>query len=347
MIKYFRGLFSKDISIDLGTANTLIYVRDRGVVLNEPSVVALRHHHSHRTVVAVGLDAKRMLGRTPADITAVRPLKDGVIADFDVAERMLTYFIVKTHENAFIKPCPRVLICVPCKSTELERRAIRESAEGAGARDVQMLEEPMAAAIGAGLPVQEAVGTMVVDIGGGTSEIAVLSLSGIVHSESIRIGGDRCDEAIVDYVRRTKGILIGETTAERVKEGVGMSHAINEEMEVQIMGRDLAKGVPDSLTLTSQEIFEALMPTIEGIIRSIQGVLEKTPPELAADIGERGLMLTGGGALMRGLSHMMSEALELPVIVADDPISCVARGGGKVWEFVDQGNIYDFLPNLP
>lgn len=347
MIKFFRGFFSKDLSIDLGTANTLIYVRDRGVVLNEPSVVALRHNNSHRSVVAVGLDAKRMLGRTPADITAVRPLKDGVIADFDVAERMLTYFITKAHENAFIRPSPRVLICVPCKSTELERRAIRESAESAGARDVQMIEEPMAAAIGAGLPVQEAVGTMVVDIGGGTSEIAVLSLSGIVHSESIRIGGDRCDEAVVDYVRRTKGMLIGDTTAERVKEGIGVSHAVNEEMEVQVMGRDLARGVPDSLTLTSREIFEALEPTIEGIIRGVQGVLEKTPPELAADIGERGLMLTGGGALMRGLSNMMSESLELPVIVAEDPISCVARGGGRVWELVDQGNRYDFLPDLP
>lgn len=347
MFKYFRGLFSKDLSIDLGTANTLIYVRDRGIVLNEPSVVALKHTSKHRSVVAVGLDAKRMLGRTPADITAVRPLKDGVIADFDVAERMLTYFITKVHENAFIRPSPRVLICVPCKSTELERRAIRESAESAGARDVQMIEEPMAAAIGAGLPVQEAVGTMVVDIGGGTSEIAVLSLSGIVHSESIRIGGDRCDEAIVDYVRRAKGMLIGDTTAERVKEGVGVSHAIKEEMEVQVMGRDLARGVPASLTLSSREIFEALEPTIEGIVRGVQGVLEKTPPELAADIGERGLMLTGGGALMRGLSSLMAESLELPVIVAEDPISCVARGGGKVWEFVDQGNRYDFLPDLP
>ena len=347
MIKFFRGFFSKDLSIDLGTANTLIYVRDRGVVLNEPSVVALKHSNNHRSVVAIGLDAKRMLGRTPADITAVRPLKDGVIADFDVAERMLTYFITKAHENAFIRPSPRVLICVPCKSTELERRAIRESAESAGARDVQMIEEPMAAAIGAGLPVQEAVGTMVVDIGGGTSEIAVLSLSGIVHSESIRIGGDRCDEAIVDYVRRTKGMLIGDTTAERVKEGVGVSFVVNEEMEVQVMGRDLARGVPDSLTLTSREIFEALEPTVLGIVRGVQGVLEKTPPELAADIGERGLMLTGGGALMRGLSTLIAEQLELPVVVAEDPISCVARGGGRVWEFVDQGNRYDFLPDLP
>lgn len=349
MFKYFRGLFSKDLSIDLGTANTLIYVRGKGIVLNEPSVVALKQtSNNNRSVVAVGLDAKRMLGRTPADITAVRPLKDGVIADFDVAERMLTYFISKVHENSFIRPSPRVLICVPCQSTELERRAIRESAEGAGARDVQMIEEPMAAAIGAGLPVQEAVGTMILDIGGGTSEIAVLSLSGIVHSESIRIGGDRCDEAIVDYVRRTKGILIGDSSAERVKVGIGVSHAINEEMEVQVTGRDLAKGAPSSVTLTSKEVFEALEAATGDIIRGVRGVLEKTPPELTADIGERGLMLTGGGALMRGLDMLISESLELPVIVAEDPISCVARGGGKVWEFLDEGNdSYDFLPDLP
>ena len=341
MLKNFRGLFSRDLSIDLGTANTLIYVRDQGIVLNEPSVVALRINGNQKSVAAVGLDAKRMLGRTPGNITAIRPLKDGVIADFLVTEKMLKYFIAKVHENSWINPSPRVLICVPCKSTEVERRAIRESALSAGARDVRLVEEPMAAAIGAGLPVHEAVGTMVVDIGGGTTEIAIISLNGVVYSESVRVGGDRFDEAITAHVRRNYGSLIGEATAERIKKEIGCAYvgASTEIREIDVRGRNLAEGVPRSFTLNSDEILESLQEPLSAIVQAVKSALEQSPPELASDIAESGLVLTGGGALLRDLDKLLSEETGLPVIVADDPLTCVARGGGKAMELMDTYDI--------
>jgi len=336
MFKKIRGMFSSDLSIDLGTANTLIYVRDRGIILDEPSVVAIRHNGNQKTVAAVGVEAKRMLGRTPGNITAIRPMKDGVIADFHVTEKMLQYFISKVHENSLLKPSPRVLVCVPCKSTQVERRAIKESALGAGAREVYIIEEPMAAAIGAGLPVAEASGSMVIDIGGGTTEIAIISLNGIVTSESIRVGGDRFDEAITTYVRRQYGSLIGDATAERIKTEIGMAYHTGEELQIDVRGRNLAEGIPRSFVLTSTEILEALQEPLAQIVQAIKGVLEQSPPELAADIGETGLVLTGGGALLRELDRLISEETGLPVIIADDPLTCVARGGGMALELMDK-----------
>ncbi|MCO4786197.1 rod shape-determining protein [Marinomonas atlantica] len=336
MFKKIRGMFSSDLSIDLGTANTLIYVRDRGIVLDEPSVVAIRHNGNQKTVASVGVDAKRMLGRTPGNITAIRPMKDGVIADFHVTEKMLQYFISKVHENSMLKPSPRVLVCVPCKSTQVERRAIKESALGAGAREVFIIEEPMAAAIGAGLPVAEASGSMVIDIGGGTTEIAIISLNGIVTSESIRIGGDRFDEAITTYVRRQYGSLIGDATAERIKTEIGMAYHTGEELQIDVRGRNLAEGVPRAFTLKSSEILEALQEPLAQIVHAIKGVLEQSPPELAADIAESGLVLTGGGALLREIDRLISDETGLPVIVADDPLTCVARGGGMALEMMDK-----------
>jgi len=337
IFKRFRGVFSNDLSIDLGTANTLIYVRGQGIVLNEPSVVALRQDYSSGTarVVAVGLEAKRMLGRTPGNITATRPLKDGVIADFYVTEKMLQHFIHKVHQNKFLRPSPRVLVCVPCGSTQVERRAIRESAMGAGAREVYLIEEPMAAAMGSGMPVEEASGSMVVDIGGGTTEVAIISLSGIVYSASVRIGGDRFDEAIVNYVRRNYGILIGETTAERIKQEIGTAFPGSEIRELEVRGRNLAEGVPRSFNLNSNEVLEALQEPLSGIIGAIRAALEQAPPELAADIAERGMILTGGGALLRDLDKLCMEETSLPVIVAEDPLTCVARGGGRALELMD------------
>ena len=336
MFKRLRGLFSSDLSIDLGTANTLIYVRGRGIVLDEPSVVAIRQSGNMRSVAAVGTDAKRMLGRTPGNITAIRPMKDGVIADFTVTEQMLQHFIRKVHQSTFLTPSPRVLVCVPCMSTQVERRAIRESAEGAGAREVFLIEEPMAAAIGAGLPVDEAQGSMVVDIGGGTTEIAIISLNGVVYSESIRVGGDRFDEAITAYVRRHYGSLIGEATAERIKEEIGCAYPGGELREIDVRGRNLAEGIPRSFTLNSHEILEALQETLGSIVAAIKSALEQSPPELASEIAERGLVLTGGGALLRDLDKLIAEETGLPVIVAEDPLTCVARGGGKALEMIDQ-----------
>ncbi|MBF8221145.1 MULTISPECIES: rod shape-determining protein [Halomonadaceae] len=336
MFKRLRGLFSSDLSIDLGTANTLIYVRGRGIVLDEPSVVAIRQSGNMRSVAAVGSDAKRMLGRTPGNITAIRPMKDGVIADFTVTEQMLQHFIRKVHQSTFLTPSPRVLVCVPCMSTQVERRAIKESAEGAGAREVFLIEEPMAAAIGAGLPVEEAQGSMVVDIGGGTSEIAIISLNGVVYSESIRVGGDRFDEAIIAYVRRHYGSLIGEATAERIKQEIGCAYPGGELREIDVRGRNLAEGIPRSFTLNSHEILEALQETLSSIVTAVKSALEQSPPELASDIAERGLVLTGGGALLRDLDKLISEETGLPVIVAEDPLTCVARGGGKALEMIDQ-----------
>ena len=336
MLKHLRGAFSNDLSIDLGTANTLIYVRGRGIVLNEPSVVAIRHHNGHKIVEAVGAEAKRMLGRTPGNITAIRPLKDGVIADFQVTEKMLQHFIRKVHENSWFSPSPRVLISVPCLSTEVEKRAIRESAMGAGAREVRLIEEPRAAAIGAGLKVAEASGSMVVDIGGGTTEIAVISLNGVVYSDSVRIGGDRFDEAIVNYVRRNYGSVIGDATAERIKQEIGCAFAGSEMREIDVRGRNLAEGVPRSFTLNSDEVLEALQDPLAGIVQAVKSALEQSPPELASDIAESGVVLTGGGALLRDIDRLLSNETGLPFIIADDPLTCVARGGGMAMEMNDK-----------
>ncbi len=338
MFKNLRGYFSNDLSIDLGTANTLIYVRGRGIVLNEPSVVAIREESSRggRVVQAVGAEAKMMLGRTPGNITAIRPLKDGVIADFTVTEKMLQHFIKKAHGSRYFRPSPRVLVCVPYGSTQVERRAIRESAEGAGARKVYIIEEPMAAAIGAGMPVGEARGSMVLDIGGGTSEVAVISLNGIVYAASVRIGGDRFDEAIMSYVRRNYGILIGEATAERVKHEIGAAYPGQEVREISIRGRNLSEGVPRAFTLNSNEILEALQEPLQGIVGAVKAALEQTPPELGADVADRGIVLTGGGALLRDLDKLLMEETGLPVIVAEEPLTCVALGGGKALELLDE-----------
>ena len=343
MFKRIRGLFSNDLSIDLGTANTLIYVREGGIILDEPSVVAIRQHNNQKSVAAVGVDAKRMLGRTPGNITAIRPLKDGVIADFQVTEKMLQHFIKKVHKNSFIRPSPRVLVCVPCQATEVERRAIRESVISAGARDVRLIEEPMAAAIGAGLPVYEAVGTMVIDIGGGTTEIAVISLNGVVYSQSVRVGGDRFDDSIIAYVRRTQGSLIGDSTAERIKQEIGAAFPSDVVKEIDVRGRNLAEGIPRSFTLNSHEVLEALQEPLQIIVQSVKGALEQTPPELAADIAESGIVLTGGGSLLQGLDQLLANETGLPVIIAEDPLTCVARGGGKALEMMDNMGLSDLL----
>ena len=335
VLRRIRGMFSNDLSIDLGTANTLIYVRGKGIVLDEPSVVAIRTHNGQKIIEAVGKDAKRMLGRTPGNITAIRPLKDGVIADFQVTEKMLQAFISRAHENTLIRPSPRVLVCVPCKSTQVERRAIRESAYGAGARDVRLIEEPMAAAIGAGMKVDEASGSMVVDIGGGTTEIAIISLNGIVYSESVRVGGDRFDEAIVSYVRRKFGSLIGDATAERIKMEIGTAFAGGETYEIDVRGRNLAEGIPRSFKLNTEDVLEALQEALSAIVGAVKSALEQSPPELAADISEKGVMLTGGGALLRNMDKLLESETGLPVYIAEDPLTCVARGGGMALEMMD------------
>lgn len=339
MLKRLRGLFSNDLSIDLGTANTLIYVRGKGIVLDEPSVVAIRQGHNNnsgtKSIAAVGLEAKLMLGRTPGHITAIRPMKDGVIADFTVTEKMLQYFIHKVHATRYFKPSPRVLVSVPCGSTQVERRAIRESAAGAGAREVHLIEEPMAAAIGAGMPVSEACGSMVLDIGGGTTEVGVLSLNGIVYSESVRIGGDRFDEAIIAYVRRHYGSLIGEATAERIKIEIGTAYPGKDVREISVRGRNLTEGIPRSFKLNSNEILEALQEPLQGIVTAVRTALERTPPELGSDIAERGMVLTGGGALLKDLDKLLMEETGLPVVTADEPLTCVARGGGRALEMIE------------
>ncbi|MCF7985861.1 MAG: rod shape-determining protein [Thiohalocapsa sp.] len=338
MLRRLRGMFSNDLSIDLGTANTLIYTRGQGIVLNEPSVVAIRQEGSsgRKSVAAVGEEAKLMLGRTPQNITAIRPMKDGVIADFTVTEKMLQYFLHKVHESRIMRPSPRVLVCVPCGSTQVERRAIKESAVGAGAREVYLIDEPMAAAIGAGLPVDEPRGSMVLDIGGGTSEVAVISLNGIVFSNSVRVGGDTFDDAIVSYVRRNYGTFIGEATAERIKHAIGSAFPGSEVTEIEVKGRNLAEGMPRSFTLNSNEILEALQEPLMGIVMAVKQALEQTPPELGADVAERGIVLTGGGALLRDIDRLVAEETGLPVVIADDPLTCVARGGGKALEMIDE-----------
>ncbi|MCY4016386.1 MAG: rod shape-determining protein [Gammaproteobacteria bacterium] len=338
MFKKIRGLFSNDLAIDLGTANTLIYARDKGIVLDEPSVVAIRDQGGQKSVTAVGKEAKFMLGRTPGNIVAIRPLKDGVIADFQVTEKMLQYFINKVHENFFFPPSPRVLVCVPCKATPVERRAIRESVLGAGARKVQLIEEPMAAAIGAGLPVEQACGSMVVDVGGGTTEIAIISLNGVVYAESVLVGGDRFDESIVTHVRRNYSSLIGTTTAERIKQEIGYAYMTSDSdiQEIDVRGRNLAEGIPRSFTLRSDEIQDALQEPLATIVQAVRSALEQSPPELASDIAQAGVVLAGGGALLKGLDHLISEETGLPVVLAEDPLTCVVRGGGKAMELMDQ-----------
>ena len=334
-------MFSNDLSIDLGTANTRVYVKNKGIVLNEPSVVAVRldrNGGAQRKVDAVGRAAKTMLGRSPDNLEVIRPMKDGVIADFQYTEKMLQYFISKVLQGSHFvpfKPSPRVLVCVPCGATQVERRAIRESVEGAGASEVFLITEPMAAAIGAGLPVSEAKGSMIVDIGGGTTEVAIISLNGIVYSSSVRIGGNRFDQAIIDYVRNTKRYEIGESTAEQVKIEIGSAYAEQEMHEKEVRGRSVVEGVPRSFTLNSNEILEALSDPIKGIVAAVRTALEKSPPELAADIAEHGMMLSGGGALLHNLDKLLREETGIPVTIADDPLTCVARGGGKALEMYD------------
>ena len=339
LLNRFRGLFSNDLSIDLGTANTLIYARGKGIVLDEPSVVAIRQDRGPggpKSIEAYGKAAKSMLGRTPQNITAIRPMRDGVIADFNITEKMLQHFIRSVHESQLLRPSPRVLICVPCGATQVERRAIRESARGAGARKVFLIDEPMAAAIGSGMPVDEARGSMVLDIGGGTSEVAVISLNGIVYSASVRIGGDKFDDAITAYVRRNYGILIGEATAEKIKHDIGTAYPGKELLEIEVKGRNLSEGIPRSFSLNSNEILESLQEPLHGIVQAVKTALEQTPPELGADVAERGIVLTGGGALLRDLDRLLMEETGLPVVMADEPLTCVARGGGRVLELIDK-----------
>ncbi|MBX7145061.1 MAG: rod shape-determining protein [Oligoflexia bacterium] len=330
------GLFSNDLAIDLGTANTLIYVRGQGVVCNEPSVVAVQNDGGtgRRRVVAVGSEAKSMLGRTPESITAVRPLKDGVIADFEITEEMLRRLIRKAHNRrALVRP--RIIICVPHGITEVEKRAVRESAESAGAREVYLIEEPMAAAIGAGLPITEACGSMILDIGGGTTEVAVISLKGIVYSRSVRVGGDKMDEAVAQHVRRRHSVLIGERTAEQIKISVGSALPTGENLSLEIKGRDLVQGVPRSVQIKEDEVRDALQEPLGQILEVVRVALEKTPPELASDIVERGITLTGGGAMLRNFDKLLSRHTGLPVTLVDDPLSAVVVGSGAVLDQLD------------
>src|SRR3984957_4838365 len=338
MFKRLRGHFSNDLSIDLGTANTLIYIKSRGIVLNEPSVVSLQRDpvRGGKLVVAVGTEAKRMLGRAPGHIAVVRPMKDGVIADFTYTEKMLQYFIHKVHGNRLLRPSPRVLVCVPFGSTQVERRAIKESAEGAGARSVDIVPEPMAAAGGAGLPVHEARGSMVLDIGGGTSEVAVVSLNGIVYAASVRMGGDKFAEAVTLCVRRNYDILIEEATAERIKIEIGSAYPGEQVREISVRGRNLSEGVPRAFTLNSNEILQALEEPLQGIVSAVRQALEQTPPDLGSDVAERGIVLTGGGALLRDIDKLIMKETGLPVLIADDPLTCVARGGGRILEFTEE-----------
>ncbi|MDB6074140.1 MAG: mreB [Verrucomicrobiaceae bacterium] len=321
------GFVSNDIGIDLGTANTLVYVKDHGIVLREPSVVAVKTGTNE--VVAVGDDAKRMLGRTPGGITAIRPLKDGVIADFRVTEAMLRHFIRKVHNRRSMVR-PRVVIAVPSGITEVEKRAVKESAEQAGAREVHLMEEPMAAAIGVGLPVQEAAGNMIVDIGGGTTEVAIISLSGIVYARSVRVAGDELDEAIINYMKRAYNLMIGERTAEEIKLRIGSAFPMGKEATMEVKGRDMVAGLPKTITITSQEVREAMLEPLNTIIDAVRTTLERCPPELSADLVDRGIMLAGGGALLRGLDKLLQEETALPVHVAEDPLSAVCEGTGRV-----------------
>lgn len=333
MLSKIFGLLSSDMAIDLGTANTLVYVKGRGIVLNEPSVVAIKNRMGIKEVLAVGEEAKNMLGRTPGNIEAIRPLRDGVIADFEVAEAMIKYFIRKVHNRSMLAT-PQIVICVPSGSTPVERKAIRDSALEAGARRVFLIEEPMAAAIGAGLPVTEPTGSMIVDIGGGTSEVAVLSLGGIVYANSVRVGGDKMDESIINYIRRNHSLLIGESSAERIKKEVGTACPPEDGVgkTMQIKGRDLMNGVPKEIVIDQLQISEALAEPVGAIVEGVKVALEQTPPELAADIVDKGIVLTGGGALLHNLDKVLRNATGLPVTIADEPLTCVALGSGRSLE---------------
>ncbi len=332
---WVQGLFSNDLAIDLGTATTLIYVRGKGIVSCEPSVVAVqRDSRGNKRVLAVGREAKEMLGRTPHNIQAVRPLRDGVIADFEITEAMLRYFIARaSNRRTLVKP--RIVICVPFGITEVEKRAVKESAESAGAREVYLIEEPMAAAIGAGLPITEASGNMVVDIGGGTTEVAVISLAGIVYSQSVRVAGDKMDDAIVGYIKRKYNMAIGEQTAERIKISIGNAYPLDQPQTMEVKGRDMVAGIPKTVVVNSDEIREALAEPINAIVEAVLVALERTPPELAADIVDKGVVLTGGGALLKNLDVLLREETGLPVMVCDDPISAVVLGSGKALEHLE------------
>ena len=339
MFRFLTQYFSNDLAIDLGTANTLIYIKNKGIVLNEPSVVAVQNDipNGKNAMLAVGAEAKKMLGRTPGSIQAIRPMKDGVIADFNVTEKMLKQFI-KNVNNSRFAASPRIVICVPCGSTQVERKAIRDSALAAGASTVNLIEEPMAAAIGAGLPIEDPTGSMVVDIGGGTTEVGVISHSGVVYSHSIRVGGDAFDDAIINYVRRNYGMLIGEATAEEIKKNIGSAFPGMEVKEIEVKGRNLAEGIPRAFTITSNEVLEALTEPLNQIIQAVKNALEQTPPELGADIADRGLVLTGGGALLKGLDRLLSEETGLPVMIAEDPLTCVVRGSGRALDMIGKMN---------
>ena len=331
------GMFSNDLAIDLGTANTLVYLKGKGIVVSEPSVVAVQKDGmGGRKVLAVGKEAKKMLGRTPGSIVAIRPMKDGVIADFDITEEMLRYFIQKVHNRKTLVR-PRIVICVPSGITQVEKRAVKESAESAGAREVYLIEEPMAAAIGAGLPITEASGNLIVDIGGGTTEVAVISLAGIVYAKSVRVGGDKIDEAIVQYLKRKYNLLIGERTAEQVKIEIGSAYPDpgGEVRTMEVKGRDLVSGIPKTLKIDSNEIREAMTETVNAIVEAVRIALERTPPELAADIVDKGIVLAGGGAYLRNLDVLLREETGLPVVIAEDPLSCVVLGSGRVLDELD------------
>ena len=329
------GLFSNDLAIDLGTANTLIYVKGKGIVSCEPSVVAVqRDERGQKKVLAVGREAKEMLGRTPGSIQAIRPLRDGVIADFEITEAMLRYFIARAHDRRTLVK-PRIIICVPFGITEVEKRAVKEAAESAGAREVYLIEEPMAAAIGAGLPITEPSGNMIVDIGGGTTEVAVISLAGIVYSQSVRVGGDKMDEAIMAFMKRKYNLAVGEQTAERVKMAIGNAYPLEQVLTMEVKGRDLVAGVPKTIVVNSDEVREALQEPLNTIIDAVRLALEKTPPELAADIVDKGIVLTGGGVLLKNLDVLLREETGLPVMVCDDPISAVVLGSGKALDHLE------------
>ena len=332
VLNSFYGMFSRDLAIDLGTANTLVYIANKGVVLREPSVVAV--HRDTKQVLAVGMEAKRMLGRTPGNIVAIRPMKDGVIANFEITEAMLKYFIMKVHNRKRLVR-PRIVIGVPSGITQVERRAVRDSAVSAGAREVYLIEEPMAAAIGVGLPIEEPSGNMIVDIGGGTTEVAVISLSGVVYSRSMRVGGDVLDETIVNYIKRKYNLLIGERTAEEIKMRIGSAVALREQLTLEVKGRDLVAGMPKTLLINDGEIREAMTEPVGNIIETIRVALERTPPELAADIVDKGIVLAGGGALLRGLDALLREETGLPVTTADDPLSAVVLGTGHLLDDFD------------
>ena len=335
MFDFLFGIFSNDLAIDLGTANTLVYVKGKGIVTNEPSVVAVQsNNRESRKIVAVGKEAKDMCGRTPTGISAVRPMRDGVIADFEIAGEMMRYFIQKVHNRkALIRP--RVIVCVPFGITEVEKRAVRESAESAGAREVYLVEEPMAAAIGAGLPITEPCGSMIVDIGGGTTEVAIISLKGIVYSQSVRVGGDKMDEAIMNYIKRSYNLSIGERTAEQIKIAIGAALPTGDRHVMEIKGRDLVGGLPKTIEISEDEVREALAEPLKQILEVIRQALERTPPELAADIMDRGITLAGGGALLRNLDSLLHQETNLPVVLAEDPLTAVVLGSGRILDHLD------------